>query len=118
MERALRQAAPTTRRSRYSTAEIARESYYVPAAAELLIAAACDPEPSERRIRAAAALRWLDMHEDVLSLDGPDPLAALAAGIGRVYLDVVRGASPEARARAAALLAEISRLAADSEAAA
>lgn len=118
MTRALRLAAPAIRRERHTALEIARENYYVPEAAAALIEAATDPEPSERRIRAAAALRWLDMHEDVLSLDGPDPLAALAAGIGRVYLDVVRGASPEARARAAALLAEISRLAADSEAAA
>ncbi|MCL4821579.1 MAG: hypothetical protein KJ067_20785 [Vicinamibacteria bacterium] len=71
MERALRQAAPTIRRERIPTLEVAREHYYVPEAAALLYEAATDPEPSERRIRACKALLCLSMDEDLLEWDLP-----------------------------------------------
>lgn len=57
--RAVAAPATTRTRERIPTLEVAREHYYCPEAAALLYEAARDPEPSERRIRACNALRWL-----------------------------------------------------------
>lgn len=95
------------------------EYYCIPVAAALLRTAAESPKPSEDRLRATQALRWLDRAEDLgeLALDvaspGADPLMPFALAVASLQLQCIRHADARERRRLANLLGAVSREAAE-----
>jgi hypothetical protein len=93
--------------------EIARTcDYYHPEAAALLMQAACDPTPSEARVRACRALLLLDAWEDVLLatdevVPHPSPSDRLARAIGIITMQALQDTSRRERMRLAGLVQKV-----------